>query len=157
MPSAGGNNGGPTCHHQEAQQDHVQAQRGGEDQAQQQGQVPQMEEEVVGLLPLLARGGIGHDLGSERGRREGGQWGEEEEGRIRGGGHPIGKVTFQTGARSEERRRAVGRDVTMLEVRTCSSSSCDTHTETSSFSLKPEMFRYRSSLPETDSDPCLFF
>lgn len=31
----------------------MQAQGGGDDQAQQQGQVPQMKEEVVGLLPLL--------------------------------------------------------------------------------------------------------
>lgn len=43
-----------TCHQEEAQHDHVQAQGGGDDQAQQQGQVSQMEEEVVGLLPLLA-------------------------------------------------------------------------------------------------------
>lgn len=37
----------------------MQAQGGGDEQAQQQGQVPQVEEEVVGLLPLLAGGGIG--------------------------------------------------------------------------------------------------
>lgn len=33
----------------------MQAQGGGDDQAQQQGQVAQMKEHVVGLLPLLAR------------------------------------------------------------------------------------------------------
>ena len=92
---------GLTCHQQEAQQDHVQAQGGWDNQAQQQRQVPQMEEEVVGLLPLLARGSIGHSGESWRGRGEGGQGGEGEEGLIRGRGHPSAGVTLETGARLE--------------------------------------------------------
>lgn len=51
--------GALTCHQQQAQADHVQLQRGWEQQAQQQRQVPQVEEEVVGLLPLLTRAAVG--------------------------------------------------------------------------------------------------
>lgn len=38
----------------------MQGQGGGDEQAQQQRQVPQMEEEVVGLFPLLALSNVGH-------------------------------------------------------------------------------------------------
>lgn len=55
---------GLTCHQKKAQEDHVQTQGGWNNQTKQQGQVPQMEEEVVGLLPLLARGSIGHSWNS---------------------------------------------------------------------------------------------
>lgn len=66
----------------------MQAQGGGDDQAQQQGQVAQMKEEVVGLLPLLTQGGVGlYSRDSRSGRGKGGQGGEEEWGQLWSRGH----------------------------------------------------------------------
>ena len=67
----------------------MQAQGGGDDQAQQQGQVPQMKEDWVGILPLPTWVGSGlHIRHSWASRGKGGQGGEEEGGQLRSRGHP---------------------------------------------------------------------